>query len=75
MSYVKQDFMRELRALFVKWNASIEAKDHYQGYPECGEDIRMLIDIPPIYKDGTMVRDGVEIDLGGFFSPEPMEEK
>jgi hypothetical protein len=39
-------FLEELAALLKKYNAEIEADDHYQGYPECGQDIRITIDFP-----------------------------
>ena len=53
-------FLAELTALLRKWGAELEAKDHYLGYPECGEDIRITAWIPA---DGA----DVEIDLGDSF--------
>jgi len=57
----------DLSALLENWGAELSAEDHYQGYPECGEDVRMTISVPAVYdKDGDTVRERVEIDLGRF---------
>jgi hypothetical protein len=61
---VKRQFLAELTALLTKWNASIEAEDHWRGYAECGEDIRMEVYIPSIYENDEMVQDSCVIDLG-----------
>lgn len=61
-------FKQDLAALFEKWGAEMETQDHYQGYPECGEDIRMTVTVPAVYNDqGDTVRERVEIDLGKYF--------
>lgn len=63
---VAQAFKDELQALLDRYGAELEAKDHWQGYAECGEDVRMTVDIPGIWdKDGEAVREYTEIDLGG----------
>ena len=68
---VAASFRAELQALLDKYNATLEAKDHYQGYPECGEDIRMIVDIPAIYDEGgEMVREDTEVDLGHYMMSE-----
>ena len=41
---MRQSFLDELHALLSKYGAEITAKDHWQGYPECGEDIRMTVE-------------------------------
>jgi hypothetical protein len=64
---VKNEFLAKLQSLFDEYGAEIEAKDHYMGYPECGEDIRMIIDIPGIYEDGEEIRPWTEIDIGTYF--------
>lgn len=43
---IEQEFRSELQSLLDKYGAEIEAKDHYQGYAECGEDVRMTVYIP-----------------------------
>lgn len=68
MSERTEAFKAELLALCRKYGVTeIEAKDHYPGYAECGEDIRMIVEFkgdylidPPIpYED---------LDLGSYFS-------
>jgi len=61
---VTADFVRELKALLTKYNADIVAADHYQGYPECGEDVRMTVEIPSAYdENGELIQEYTEIDL------------
>lgn len=62
---IEAAFRTELQALLDKYGAELEAKDHYSGCPGCGEDVRMTVDIPAIWsKDGDLVREGAEINLG-----------
>lgn len=62
---VTEAFLHELRELLKKYGAELEAADHYQGYPECGEDVRMTVTVPAIYDDtGNTKREWTEIDLG-----------
>ena len=37
-------FMVELKALLRKHLATINANDHWTGYPECGRDVRMTVE-------------------------------
>lgn len=70
---VTKAFKAELVALLTKYStpdtkASIVAEDHYQGYPECGSDVRMTVNIPAKYDvQGNCIREWTEIDLGGDF--------
>jgi hypothetical protein len=67
---VAQAFKAELQALLDRYGAQIEADDHYQGYPECGEDVRMTVNVPAIYDaDNNCLREYTEIDLGGALWP------
>ena len=62
---VEQDFRNELQDLLNKYGAEFEAEDHYPGYPECGEDIRITVWIHAIYdSEGNCIREATEIDLG-----------
>ncbi len=70
---VAKEFLTKLRDLLLEYSteqkASIEAEDHYPGYAECGEDIRMTVDIPPIYSlKGECLREQTEINLGSYFT-------
>jgi hypothetical protein len=59
--------MDGLRALLLQYGADLSAEDHYRGYAECGEDVRMTVDIPAIYdSDGNTMREHCEIDLGNL---------
>jgi|JI10StandDraft_1071094.scaffolds.fasta_scaffold226106_2 hypothetical protein len=67
---IEAAFRTELQALLDKYGAELEAKDHYRGFPECGEDVRMTVDIPAIWnRDGDLVREGAEINLGSHVWP------
>lgn len=68
---VEQEFCGELYALLRKWAATLEADDHFRGYSECGEDIRMTVTIPALYADEqrTTEREYTEIDLGKYVIP------
>lgn len=66
---VAKAFRDELQALLDKYGAELSAKDHYQGYPECGEDIRMTVDIPAVLEMGYVTREYAEIDLGAHVFP------
>jgi len=64
-------FLSDLAALLRKWNATITAEDHYCGYPECGEDIRMEVDIQAVFgPDGQISREFTTVDLGRYFDAE-----
>ena len=74
---VEAEFKAKLAALLDEyrvedptgfWTPRIEASDHYQGYPECGEDIRIIVSLPPKRdSSGELIRDYAEIDLGSSF--------
>jgi hypothetical protein len=66
---VTEEFTRELKELLAKYGADIEASDHYEGYPECGEDIRITVEIPSIYTtDNEMIREYTTIDFGNYIT-------
>lgn len=68
---VDESFHKDLNDLLCKWCATIEAEDHWQGYAECGEDVRMIVYIPAIFdSNNEITRECVEVDLGDYISPE-----
>lgn len=72
---IEQAFRAELQALLDKYGAELEAKDHFQGYAECGEDVRMTVDVPALYDHNhNCVREYTEIDLGRWMCPTPISE-
>ena len=63
-------FKAELQALIDKYGAELEAKDCWEGYAECGEDVRMSVSFPAVYDaDHKCVREPAEIDLGRYWAP------
>lgn len=72
---VAEAFKADLAALLARYDAELSAADHYPGWPECGEDIRMTVDIPAIYDaDGNTLREQVEINLTHRFLHQPILE-
>jgi hypothetical protein len=68
---VEAAFRADLAALLAKYGAELDAKDHFQGYAECGEDVRMTVTVPAVYSaDNELVREWTEIDLGRYFTGE-----
>ena len=64
---VEREFREALQRLVDEYSTDIEIIDHWQGYPECGRDVRMTAFIPAIYaEDGSCVREFCEIDLGSI---------
>lgn len=64
---ITQAFKSELQALLDKYGAELSARDKWEGYPECGEDVRMQVDVPAIYDaDHNCLREHTEIDLGSW---------
>jgi len=68
---VAQAFMTELQALLDKYGAELQAEDHYIGYAECGEDVRMTVTVPAIYDEHNCVREWTDIDIGSHISGRP----
>jgi len=63
---VEELFRKDLDDLLCKWDATIEAEDHWQDYAECGRDIRITVYVPGIYDGNDVVREYVEINLGNY---------
>ena len=62
---ITNQFKAELQSLLDKYGAELEAEDHYPGYAECGEDVRMTAYIPTQYDESyNMVRESANINLG-----------
>jgi hypothetical protein len=75
MNAMALEFMGKLDALLREYGARISAEDHWQGYAECGSDVRITIDIPSVYTpEGHFVREGIDIDLGRYHEPKETEE-
>jgi hypothetical protein len=62
---IEREFTAELKALLAKYGAELEAEDHWMGYAECGEDVRMTVTIESKWDEhGEQQSEFVEIDLG-----------
>ena len=73
---VEQAFRADLQVLLDKYGAELEAKDFWQGYAECGQDLRLTATVPAIYDaDHACVREWAEIDLGTYISPTPSKSE
>lgn len=73
---VAANFKRDLRALLDKYGAELEARDYWEGYAECGEDVRMTVTIPAVYNERhECVREWAEIDLGSFWAALPTDQQ
>jgi hypothetical protein len=59
-----EELKSKLIALCREYGAEIEAKDHWTGYSECGQDVRMTLTIDGVYMDGDVVHPYEGIDLG-----------
>lgn len=62
-------FRAEMSALLARWRATISAADHWRGYSERGEDIRMTASIEVIHPDGYPRF--MDVDLGWYLDGEP----
>ena len=53
----RESFLLDLQSLLRKYGAQITADDYWEGYSECGRDVRMTVQFK--YSDP-------DIDLGSF---------
>jgi IS1 family transposase len=63
---IEQEFRQRLSALLQEFGAELTAEDHWSGYAECGQDVRMTVEIPSVYDPETReyMREMTIIDLG-----------
>ncbi len=55
----REEFINKLQLLLEEFDCNLFADDFYQGYPECGQDVRMIVE----FSDWAIE----SIDLGGGF--------
>lgn len=60
MTDTQLQFLKELRDLLGRYNVELTAEDHWTGYAECGEDVRITANF-----NDFRVKD---LDLGDSFS-------
>ena len=61
---VEAAFRAEFQALLDKYSAVVKAEDHWQGYAECGEDVRITVEIKSVYSGSELIQEYTEIDFG-----------
>jgi hypothetical protein len=67
---ITQEFKTKLDALLKEYGAEMEASDHFSGYAECGEDVRITVSIPSKWDDNhEQIQEYTEIDLGRYLRP------
>ena len=65
---ITKEFTEELKDLLKKYDAEIEAEDHFQGYSDEGSDIRIEVSIPSKYDENNeIISEYTVIDLGKYF--------
>lgn len=57
-------FLSELRALLNRWGATMGARDHWEGFAECGENVRITVEF-----DRDPDINLPDLDLGRDYSP------
>ena len=67
---IENEFRSDLNALLKKYDADIETSDHYIGYSECGEDIRVMVSIPVVYVDNECIQESADFNLGLYITGE-----
>lgn len=61
---IEESFKQEFQALLKKYNAEIQVDDFWQGYSECGSDVRAEIYIPAGWdKEGNLISKSECFDL------------
>lgn len=61
---IAAEFVGRLKSLLSEYEAEIYAEDCFSGYAECGEDIRIKVNVPSLHDNGVQTRSWMEIDLG-----------
>lgn len=57
---IRNNFILEFIDLLKKYNVEITASDHWTGYAECGQDIRMIVEFLDLNIE--------DIDLGSWIT-------
>lgn len=67
---LEHEFKERLAALLAEYDAELSAEDQWTGYAECGQDVRMTVEIPSIYNKESCEyeREMTIIDLGRYFT-------
>lgn len=64
---IEKAFMKDFQNLLDKYKAEINIDDHWTGYPECGQDIKAIVNIDAVYDDNhDIIQDYIEFELGNF---------
>lgn len=65
----QKSFIKGLKDLLIEHHATLSTDDHFEGYPECGMDVRMTVEFDWLSNTGY---EGFanDIDLGGYVNGE-----
>lgn len=66
------EFLQGLEELLSLHGVELRATDHYPGYPECGQDIRIEAYACPDYDNCN--GEGIDIDFGDEVSVEKIHQ-
>ena len=58
----REEFVNKLQLLLEEFDCYLSADDHWQGYPECGQDVRMTAEFEDWAVGGVDL--GAHIDKG-----------
>ena len=64
MNEREKQFCAEFKALLEKYGVELSASDEYKGYPECGEDIRIVAYASSKWYKYDKIHDGIDVDFG-----------
>jgi len=59
-------FLEDLNALLEKYGVEFRCDDHWQGYPECGQDVRITVE----FDDCSIP----EIDFGRYIDADKIKQ-
>ncbi len=67
---IEAEFKKEFQALVDKYKAEVEIKDHWQGYAECGQEIKCMVYIGETYNEEfETISECCEFELGNYHIP------
>jgi len=73
---LEKEFREDFQKLLNKYNAEVDVDDHWQGYAECGRDIKVMVSSDAIYdNDYNCVQEAMDFDLGTVHFSDQMQAR